>query len=96
MKTDIGRMLIAGSAAFVIAVGVAFVPSVADASGYRGSHMGRHMGGGYGRGYGGRYGRGYGGGYYGGYGYGCGPIRLAAGLCGPYGYGYGYPYGYGY
>jgi hypothetical protein len=43
---------------------------------------GGHMGGGH-RGYAGGGGRGYGG--YGGYGGGyCGPIQIAAGLCGPY------------
>ncbi len=54
--------------------------------GFGGGHGfgGRGFGGrGYGRGFGGRS-YGYGGGYYGGYR--CGPIRLAAGLCGGYGY----------
>ena len=90
-------MLTAGSALFS---SEAMAQRGGHGGGHGGGRGGFHGGGFHGgRGFGGRGfgGRGFGGGYgyrggfrggYGGYygGYRCGPIRLAAGLCGPYGY----------
>jgi hypothetical protein len=95
MKYDIKQMLIVGSAVLALAASSALLPSVADAHGAGGGHGGGHGGGGHaghfaggghrGGHFAGGRGRGYGGGYYGGGTY-CGPIQIAAGLCGPYGY----------
>ncbi len=94
MKYDIKQMLIVGSAVLALAASSALLPSVADAHG-AGGHGGGHGGGGHaghfaggghrGGHFAGGRGRGYGGGYYGGGTY-CGPVQIAAGLCGPYGY----------
>jgi uncharacterized membrane protein len=94
MKYDIKHMLIVGSAVLALAASSALLPSVADAHA-GGGHGGGHGGGGHaghfaggghrGGHFAGGRGRGYGGGYYGGGTY-CGPIQIAAGLCGPYGY----------
>lgn len=87
MKQGIRHTFIVGLAALALAAGGLVLPSVADAhggghgGGGHGGHMaGGHMGGGH-RGYAGGGGRGYGGYYGGGY---CGPVQIAAGLCGPY------------
>jgi hypothetical protein len=89
MKKVVRNTLIAGSAV----VALSLFPAVADAHGgghMGGGHMGgAHMGGAHFAGghrghFAGGYRGGYGGGgYYGGY---CGPVQIAAGLCGPYGY----------
>jgi hypothetical protein len=72
--------VVACATALVLSSGIAALPSAAEAQGYgHGGHFGGRGFGGYGRGY---YGRGYR----------CGPVRLAAGACGPYAYA---PYGYG-
>jgi uncharacterized membrane protein len=102
MKHSMKTMVIVGTAALALAVSPIMLPSVASAAHGGGGHGGGgHGGGGHGGGGhyaggghgGGHYagGRFHGGGYRGGYGgynayYGCGPIRLAAGLCGGYGY----------
>jgi hypothetical protein len=95
MRHGIRHIFIVGSAVLALAASSALLPSVADAHGgghggaghgggghFAGGGHGGHFAGGH---FGGRGGRGYGyggGGYYGG-GY-CGPIQIAAGLCGPY------------
>jgi uncharacterized membrane protein len=77
----IKHMFIVGLAVLALAASTAVLPSVADAH-VGGGHAGHgaHFAGGH------RGGRGYaGGGYYGGGVY-CGPLQIAAGLCGPYAY----------
>jgi hypothetical protein len=95
MKQTIRNILFAGAAVLTLSL----VPTIADArggghggSGHGGGHVGGgHMGGHFAGGHYGHHGGRYAGGYRHRYGYGyggdyCGPIQIAAGLCGGYGY----------